>query len=95
MNFKGLDWDTDFFGFNVARINDGIDLAAHTKIFEELSSGDIRLAYYSSPSPLDMANDLYEIKLVDRKTTYLKNVLPTRPQDGVLRYDKDYPEENL
>lgn len=90
-----LPWDTEFFKFPVARINDDINIF-NKEVFESLSENNTRLAYYSSPQKISIPqHTLYEIKLVDEKITYTKKII-NHPSDAkISSYVRDYPEQKL
>ncbi len=95
-----LNWDSDFFHKKVARVNgciaNNVDL---NTINSQLAQQDIVLAYYSSDVPLPahlLTPGLYHIKLVDKKTTFLKP-LGTAPRkyEGVTAYTSGEDDEKL
>jgi len=73
-----LDWDSDFFNFNVGRIN---GLIQNEEDIEHLDTliikNDMRLSYYSTtkelPSSISISEN-FDIVLVDKKTTYAKEI---------------------
>ncbi len=73
MNFQILDWDSDFFGINVARINEpDLSIEALTEILKTCSKNNIKLIYW--PSSREMDQDAIRKLgglLADRKTTFL------------------------
>lgn len=93
-----LDWDSDFLNFNVCRINGLIenieDLKAVDSIMDERR---FKLAYYSSVKELNFDNiESLEIKLVDKKTTFVKkinNSLKCHPL--ISSYESDFPSKKL
>lgn len=94
--FETLPWDSNFFQFPVARIKDDVDIISDEKVFQNLFENNIRLAYYSSFKELVIPeNNLYEIKLVDKKVTYSKEIIDQPANERILSYEKDYPEEKL
>jgi dTDP-4-amino-4,6-dideoxy-D-galactose acyltransferase len=71
-----LDWDTEFFGFKVARVDDPY-LAATTlgPLLEELRSQEVKLVYWSSNQELEegVVRQLSGA-LVDAKTTFVADL---------------------
>lgn len=90
-----LPWDSDFFGYPVARLgsDDGAVLDAR-RLTEGISS-DVRLAYYSSATPLnDVLIEGWEISMVDRKTTFVKDIHSTAlTADFIRPFDDDVLHE--
>ena len=94
--FETLPWDSNFFKFPVARIKEEVDNLSNIKVFQSLFENNIRLAYYSSSLKLEIPkNILYEMKLVDKKITYLKEIIDHPANDKISCYDRDYPERKL
>ncbi len=72
---KLLPWDTDFFGYRVARVDRAIVVPEdYQAVCQEFRQQDIALAYYSSPEliPFETASGDYAARLVDRKITFVK-----------------------
>jgi ribosomal protein S18 acetylase RimI-like enzyme len=94
--FEILSWDSNFFRFPVARINDKVDIFSYEESLNDLFENNIKLAYYSSTKELPiLENKFYEMKLVDKKVTYLKEVSSRAANENISFYDKDYPEQKL
>jgi dTDP-4-amino-4,6-dideoxy-D-galactose acyltransferase len=95
-----LDWDSNFFGKKICRVNGKIknedEMLALSRL---LLKESVELAYYSSPSPVDeklMIADAYLIELVDRKTTYIKAIEKNIVVDSSVKtYQADFPNESL
>jgi len=73
-----LDWDSDFFNFNVGRINGLIQNEEDIQDLDTLiMKNDMRLSYYSTtkelPSSISISAN-FDIVLVDKKTTYAKKI---------------------
>lgn len=93
--FELLTWDSEFFGYRVATIDVNAAITTGPGVVEQLFANNVRLAYYAGSKPLDIAdNDLFEIKLVDRKVTYAKLIEEQAPQH-VVPYTQTYPDEAL
>lgn len=76
--YERLDWDSDFFSFEVARIDgpldNGSDVDHVVKMIVEQGS---RLCYYATPEKPDEAmlrNSRVEFVPVDRKVTFVKRL---------------------
>lgn len=103
-NYLKLEWDTAFFGFNVARIS-SIDMDARglTSIIQELKSEAYRMVYWSVPSEQqDLARIALEHGgfLADEKVTFVKELsgkglaLPQSPYTAIP-YPDDSPDTEL
>jgi len=94
--FETLPWDSSFFKFPVARIVNEINIFSFEIILQNLFENNISLAYYSTTTQLTgIENSLYNIRLVDRKTTFIKQINAV-PIDGhITFYSKTYPEKKL
>jgi len=70
-----LQWDTDFFGYTVAKINYPIlNINNCVDVIELLKKNKVVLGYYFSSESLSLYKvPGYKIKLVDKKITYSKN----------------------
>jgi len=77
-NYLHLKWDSDFFGFKVARIiNDELDDAALSKTLKHLRNAGYRLVYWLFPVSYEKAFRIaisHGGLLVDEKVTYIKEV---------------------
>lgn len=93
-----LDWDTDFFHFNVCRVNGSIeDKESLEALRAKMKEQNTKLAYFASTQTLQPSaiNNL-DIRLVDRKTTYIKRVNHSAQyQPSVCRYEFDVANEAL
>ena len=75
-----LDWDSDFFSYNVSRIEGLLLEKQDIKNIEYLmNKNEIELSYYSTSR--ELSPYIYEISeldivLVDKKTTYIKEINP-------------------
>ena len=75
-----LDWDSDFFNFNVSRIEGLIQKGQDIRNIEFLmKENNIKLSYYSTSKELPsyiFETEKFDIVLVDKKTTYCKEINP-------------------
>jgi len=95
-----LDWDSNFFGIKVCRVNGIIsDRNELSDVLKELDKLDIDLGYYSSPLPLKGLQNislLYNCNLVDKKITYLKRIIrDVTFNDSVTEFRGEYPDDKL
>lgn len=96
--YKILDWDSDFFGYNVCKININ-DTAELNNVFANLEDKNIKLAYLNLNEALQQA-ELDQIKksiiLVDRKTTFVKKIEKRQIIDkNIETYKESSPEKKL
>ncbi|SJZ63069.1 dTDP-4-amino-4,6-dideoxy-D-galactose acyltransferase [Chitinophaga eiseniae] len=94
MPYERLSWDSDFFGFEVYRIQHG-----HADVAQCLSAlkGKARLVYLAAgvETPTTLL-EAYNGRLVDIKTTFEKNVEGPGPLSPFISsYTTDPPEETL
>lgn len=100
LKYELLDWDSDFFGFKVGRISEQgeseNELADALKL---LNKQKVDLIYYARDNALEEPegmSDLYDITLVDKKTTYVKELQGTLVSNTLVStYLKDSPDEKL
>lgn len=95
-----LNWDSEFFGKSIWRINKSISSSEDLKnVTEEMINREVDLAYYSSPYSLeDLCNDeqVYDISLVDKKVTYSKEIDPKVASDSsIVIYQEKFPSNEL
>jgi dTDP-4-amino-4,6-dideoxy-D-galactose acyltransferase len=96
--FLKLDWDSDFFHFNVCNLNSLISNYEDLKAVDTImDNGKFKLAYYSSVEALNLYSiESLEIKLVDKKTTYVKKIscsLIAHPL--IFSYESIFPSSKL
>ena len=71
-NYQVLEWDSQFFGLTIAKLDSlPSSLDERKKFFEELRSKDLSLVYWKQSSEMNVI-DLSQLggELVDKKTTY-------------------------
>jgi dTDP-4-amino-4,6-dideoxy-D-galactose acyltransferase len=102
--FDILPWDTDVFGFPVARFRDSVRSAESlARAIELLRDRAVHLAYYAFPWDDAGLRDIARAqggRLVDRKVTYsaaCSEIVAEPPSAGVdvVRYEPDEPDETL
>lgn len=74
-NYEILNWDTDFFGYPVARIHGDHLSPEELRLLLTEMKGKVRLVYYASAFPLEGTDDLlneFNGLLADQKTTFYK-----------------------
>ncbi len=77
MDYKIIEWDSNFFGFLVARLDSPHLTAARLKsVLLALKRDGIKLVYWPAKRTADIKNNFQEINglLVDRKTTFVKGL---------------------
>ena len=96
--YKILDWDSDFFGYNVCKININ-NTADLNNVLTDLENKNIKLAYLDLNKALHQTElDQIEksIILVDKKTTFVKKIEKRRNVDkNIETYKKPSPEKKL
>jgi len=87
-NFEILEWDSVFFGFKVAKINEFNSMEEYKRILSELRLQEVKLAYcFCIPgSNIDNSLSSEGVFLVDEKVTYAR----------IINEDQfDAPEVNI
>jgi dTDP-4-amino-4,6-dideoxy-D-galactose acyltransferase len=96
-----LNWDSEFFGYPVARIQGEMhDQETFDAISKQLSNEGIQLGYYTSNSPqswLLQGSPEYDVNFADLKVTYLKNLNaePAQTDHHIEPYTSDQAEDQL
>lgn len=93
-----LDWDSNFFQFNVGRINGKLkDIEDVKDIDIKMNEKNYKLVYYSSIEELKVdESESLEVLLVDKKTTYLKKINSSLiPHAQISSYTNDFPSTKL
>jgi dTDP-4-amino-4,6-dideoxy-D-galactose acyltransferase len=104
VDFEILKWDSDFFGFKIAKINNGtITTNDFDAIFNELKKLHVKLVYW--PSNIDHSiqaelHNKYNGILVDTKTTYEINFygrdIPVYKKSPYVEfYNNPFPDPRL
>lgn len=97
--FKTLDWDSNFFNFPVARIENNIlSKDNYLKILDGLYAENIQLAYYFSKIPFleNAGNSLYDICPIFKKIPIIKPIREVSKLNcNISLYTEEYPEEDL
>ncbi len=100
-NFEILKWDSEFFGYPVARVNANLnDSRVMDDILASMAEKGIHLGYFASPEPLGaVVSDQtpYEFVMADLKVTYLKELhgFLEVPSVEIKQYEKDVPDDQL
>jgi dTDP-4-amino-4,6-dideoxy-D-galactose acyltransferase len=83
-----LNWDTDFFGFNVGFLRGSIQSEKEQEeVIEILEKTKTKLAYYASAITLPaifFTLKKVDVKFVDEKTTFFKKIDSTRNTDSAV-----------
>jgi dTDP-4-amino-4,6-dideoxy-D-galactose acyltransferase len=98
--YEFLEWDSKFFGFGVARINNCLDFKDLTEIVKLCNNSGIKLLYYLSSQEQDIfrLNKLCRTpRLVDKKVLYCKKTfLPKEiDQNIVFEYTGKIPTKDM
>lgn len=97
--FQILDWDSNFFDFKIARIeqdgfsqNNSIDYC-----LKKMVEANVDLAYYNSSKPLkEKESKYFDFFLVNKKVPVKKNLDIREPiHEKISFYDKPEPNEEL
>lgn len=98
-NYEILKWDTDFFGYPVARIHGSHLALDELQQFLADMKGKVKLVYYASSFPLEGADDLlseFNGLLVDQKTTFYKaTTTAAEPSSNIVEYHNGMNKEAL
>jgi dTDP-4-amino-4,6-dideoxy-D-galactose acyltransferase len=95
-NFTHLEWDTDFFGFSVARImRTAPDEAELSKTLKMLHDNNYRLVYWYIPAGQHESSRIAQAHsgfLADEKVTYVKELAGISNSPGTSAYTStSYP----
>jgi dTDP-4-amino-4,6-dideoxy-D-galactose acyltransferase len=104
-NFDILPWDSQLFGFNVAKILP-VDpkLPDFEKLFSEMKKQTVKLAYWQTSLTFDQQKEIskrYNGLLVDLKTTYSKILSPNvdaayfKTDMKVIPFSGNLPDDNM
>ncbi|MBL4710299.1 MAG: GNAT family N-acetyltransferase [Flavobacteriales bacterium] len=78
LNFEKLIWDSEFFNMKIGRVNGDLENENDIKKIESLlADNEVDLSYFSTQkeiSQLISSSKRYEFKLVDKKTTYFREM---------------------
>lgn len=74
--FKILNWDSNFFGFKVAEIEENFLSQGNDQILQKLAQEeDVSLVYYSTHQPLkEIENSFYSFTLVNKRVPIFKKL---------------------
>lgn len=92
--FEILQWDSVFFNFKVAKINN--DVLLNDLLLKKMNNENVKLAYYSSRNKLtETSNEYYNVDLVDEKITFLKEIEKSFLVSKTESYPEKYPDKQL
>ncbi len=98
-DFRILDWDSQFFGFNVAQVKKDLLLENFdpNKLFSALKDQKITLAYSTNTSELEnVSQDLYEMKYIVKRIALEKKVENVFPiHENISLYEKGAVDPQL
>lgn len=99
-NYEILEWDSEFFGFKVAKIDIGCFTINNLEsVFCELNKMNVKLVYLSSKVRLECLADSihsYTGKFVDEKVTFVRNlesVFSLSP--NIAEFEESIPSSQL
>ena len=105
VNFEILKWDSVFFGFTIAKINDEcISPKDFGNIYQELKNKKVKLIYWPSDINCNFQNEIskeFNGSLVDIKTTYerklekIDRLIIERRSSYVELYEKKQPDDRI
>ena len=97
--YRILEWDTDFFNFNVAEIKKNIlnDTGSRNDILESMVREEIKLAYYSSEKELELKfSSDFNVNLIIHRVPLERKIINEFPfHEKISFYEEDYPTESL
>ncbi|CAL67005.1 GNAT family N-acetyltransferase [Christiangramia forsetii] len=97
--YKILEWDTDFFNFNVAEIKKNIlsDTSSRQNILESMVREEIKLAYYSSEKKLELElSPDFDVDLIIHRVPLERKIIDEFPiHRKISFYEEDYPDNSL
>ncbi|TQI70402.1 hypothetical protein JM79_1312 [Gramella sp. Hel_I_59] len=99
-NYEIVSWDTNFFGFKVARLQANIiEKDNGSEQLKDMYSNEVKLAYYVGKSPLNeniLNNDFFNIHLVITRVPIVKDLSAIDySHDKIFSYPVSYPDEEL
>lgn len=93
-DFEILQWDSHFFNCKVAKFKN--DILLNEDCFKKLYNENVQLVYYSSKNRLtETANEYYNVDLVDKKVTFLKEIEKSTLINNTESYLEKYPGKKL
>lgn len=100
--FELLTWDTDFFGFKVAKVKDNLPKRLWHKVIKQLQDNQIMLAYWEEdPHNIQFQHfaQKYHARMVDLKTTFYFELSGTSVAKdfpaNISIYQESQPTEQL
>lgn len=77
-----LKWDSDFFGYKVARLSSSV--ASGAALVTAYRTG-VELLYWANQTERQVCSDFYDFNLVDCKTIYYKTIGNSLPQEASIK----------
>lgn len=88
-----LKWDSDFFGYKVARLSSSV--ASGTALATAYRAG-VELLYWVSQTERQIRSDFYDFTLVDCKTIYFKTIGNSLSQEASIKsFEGSKPTDDL
>ncbi len=99
-SYEILEWDSNFFSFKVCKIkSNNLTVTDFEAVLAYLSTINIKLIYYSAENeiPNNAENSIfYDIKLVDKKTTFIKKIKKNIVDNNLIEpYKEEFTNDEL
>lgn len=96
MEFKKLEWDSEFFGFEVAQLSGAVEPNDLNEVYQQMAAANISLAYYFADQEIHFpSHALYASTLIDIKVLYVKKIVVSHCDEHVHPYKEDFPSDKL
>jgi dTDP-4-amino-4,6-dideoxy-D-galactose acyltransferase len=100
LNYEILNWDSDFFGFKVAKVSgQSVDENSYKNLLDDLKSNGIRLTYLVLNLTDKESNNVIQehIQPIDIKVTCVNNLIQNNSisSDNIYEYIDTKPTEEL
>lgn len=99
MKYEIIQWDSEFFGFKIARIDNFTTQQDFEQLLKQLKLQHIRLVYSIANPDNQPANQIFSqyANLVDQKTTYYQKIEPKQYQldPNIEKYNKSKVDPQL
>lgn len=82
--FQNLEWDSNFFGIRVARIDSGLQEPDFMEVISQLDSEEFDLVYFNSKF-LVKENKYYKNHLLDKRVSLIKELKDKKPWDDRVK----------
>lgn len=94
-NFEILEWDSDFFGLKVAKVDPQLKVENYKELIQNLDKESIELAYFNSDFVLP-SSDLYKVIKLDSKIAFSKKLVTRKDyHPGIKFYTNSTPTPEM